>query len=305
MGAPGKGTAVVIPIFRPDHRVTAMVGAIKSQSIDLLTIVLDSSPRREPRQIDLESVVDRYVVLDGFDHGSARNTGARLARESGAHTVVFLTQDCVLATPDSLAALTAPLRGRDKVGATTGRQLPHAGAGPLAVASRLVMYPSTARERAALGLYATSNAFAAYDLQAIEEVGGFPEPCVFGEDAVASDRLIDAGWRVVYVPGATAHHSHDYTIWEEFRRQFDAGAARAVAAASPKVHRRVKARQLLRAELQAVSRLGSASTRLLWVGHVAARLSGFACGLAVRLLPRAVSSRLSASPHILDRVLSG
>jgi rhamnosyltransferase len=55
------------------------------------------------------------------------------------------------------------------------------------------------------------------------EVGGFPKKLILGEDMVVAARMLHAGWRVAYQADAQVHHSHAYTIQQEFKRYFDIG----------------------------------------------------------------------------------
>lgn len=54
-------------------------------------------------------------------------------------------------------------------------------------------------------------------------VGGFPADVIFGEDMCVAARMILAGWKIAYRPDAQVYHSHDYGMWQEFRRYFDIG----------------------------------------------------------------------------------
>jgi rhamnosyltransferase len=47
---------------------------------------------------------------------------------------------------------------------------------------------------------------------------------LFAEDSLAAARLLQQGWQIAYVPQAKVTHSHDYSLWQDFRRYFDVGA---------------------------------------------------------------------------------
>jgi rhamnosyltransferase len=42
-----------------------------------------------------------------------------------------------------------------------------------------------------------------------------------GEDAIVAAKMLMAGFKKAYVAEATVHHSHSYSLDEEFRRYFD------------------------------------------------------------------------------------
>ncbi len=68
-----------------------------------------------------------------------------------------------------------------------------------------------------------SNSFAAYRVADLQAVGGFPSSVILGEDMSVAARLLMAGKTVAYVADACAHHSHNYSVLQEFRRYFDTG----------------------------------------------------------------------------------
>jgi rhamnosyltransferase len=70
-----------------------------------------------------------------------------------------------------------------------------------------------------------SNSCAAYLNTALDEIGGF-SPVLFGEDTVAVAKLLQNKHLIAYVAEAEVHHSHDYTLKQEFCRHFDIGYAR-------------------------------------------------------------------------------
>jgi rhamnosyltransferase len=162
-----------------------------------------------------------------FSHGRTRQMAAELLTD--AELIVFMTQDAVLAGPDSIKHLLAPFSD-PSVGAACGRQLPRHGATSIEAHARLFNYPAvsnvrTLASRESLGIKAVflSNSLAAYRRSALMEVGGFPANVIFGEDTIIAARLLLAGYKVAYVAEACAFHSHSYTLLQEFRRYFDIG----------------------------------------------------------------------------------
>jgi rhamnosyltransferase len=146
-----------------------------------------------------------------------------------ASIVVYLTQDATLATPDSLDLLLSAFED-GRVAAAYGRQLPRPHAGPIEAHARLFNYPpkSEVRDfesRHTLGIKAAflSNSFAAYRVNALLAVGGFPSDVIMAEDALVAGRLLLHGWKTAYVAEAQVYHSHPFTLAEEFRRYFDTG----------------------------------------------------------------------------------
>lgn len=167
------------------------------------------------------------IARSDFNHGGTRQLA--LAAAPWATIAVYLTQDAILATAGAFEHLVAPFQQAD-VGATFGRQLPHTNAGPIEAHARLFNYPAQSavrdwESRTSLGLKAAflSNSFAAYRLRALAEVGGFPSDVIMAEDTIVAARLLQRGWKTVYVAEAAVRHSHGYTALQEFRRYFDTG----------------------------------------------------------------------------------
>ena len=190
--------------------------------------------------LDSESVdgTDRLAASAGhqvvrirraeFSHGGTRQWGLdRFAAD--AAFAVFLTQDAVLAQPDAIARLLSAFAD-PQVAAVYGRQLPHPGADPVSAHARGFNYPAVSRtvtlaDRAALGIRTCflSNAFAAYRLCALREAGGFARDLILAEDMHLAARLLLAGHAIRYQADACVHHSHAYSLLQEFRRYFDTG----------------------------------------------------------------------------------
>jgi rhamnosyltransferase len=166
-----------------------------------------------------------------FNHGGTRQLGAE--RLGASQILVYLTQDAILAGPDSVAKLLAAFND-SHVAVAYGRQLPREGACVIEAHARAFNYPKesevrdlAAREQLGFKTVFVSNSFAAYRRSALMEVGGFPSNVIFGEDTVTVGRLLMAGYRIAYVADATAYHSHGYSWGQEFRRYFDIGVLHA------------------------------------------------------------------------------
>jgi len=166
-----------------------------------------------------------------FDHGATRQMA--VDHLDGVDIVVFMTQDAVLADTDALGTLVACLDD-PQIGAAYGRQIPRQGAGVIERHARLFNYPDagavhTMDDAARLGIKAAfcSNSFAAWRRSALLAVGGFPSPCILGEDMLTAARLLQEGYGVVYCAEARVVHSHALTVGGEARRYFDTGVMHA------------------------------------------------------------------------------
>ena len=163
------------------------------------------------------------IEASSFNHGGTRQM--MLDRVApAADIVIFMTQDAILADPGSLATLLQAFRD-PAIAAACGRQIPHPEAKPYAIFTRLYNYGQVScrkqlADKARLGLRTCflSNAYAAYRVSDLLAVGGFPDPCDYGEDMFAAGKLLLEGKTIVYVAESRVYHSHDYTLAEEFLR---------------------------------------------------------------------------------------
>lgn len=161
-----------------------------------------------------------------FDHGGTRNLALTYAK---ADIVVYLSQDA-LPTLESVQLLVSKLQSQPDLAAAYGRQLPHAKAQAFGAHLRAFNYPphsyisspATLKERGIKAAF-LSNAFCAYNINALNAVGQFPDNTIIGEDFIVGAKFLAAGYSLAYVAKATAIHSHDYTPLQELKRYFDIG----------------------------------------------------------------------------------
>jgi rhamnosyltransferase len=192
-------------------------------------IVVDSASTDETEKIVSAYPAVEWVTIRraDFNHGATRE----MARKHlGTDVVVFLTQD-VIPLPGFVVKLVEPIvKGQAVV--AYGRQLPHAGAGFLEAFPRAFHYPARSQRRtiedtARLGIFTffCSDSFSAYSNQALDAVGGI-KPILTNEDYFAVAALLKNGGAIFYQAEAVVHHSHSYTLKQEFQRYFDTGYVR-------------------------------------------------------------------------------
>lgn len=220
--------ALIIPTRNGEKDLARLLDSIASQTRHSDVFVVDSSS--VDKTVDVASAngaVVSVIPVTMFNHGGTRQWMVEASPDYDVY--VFMTQDAYLADPDALEDLITPLAD-DGVGAVCGRQLPHADANPLAEHARLFNYPAESRIKSiadapALGIKTPfiSNSFAAYRRQALLEVGGFPSDVILSEDMYVAARMLLADWKVAYAGDARCHHSHSYTLLQEFYRYFDQG----------------------------------------------------------------------------------
>jgi len=221
--------SIIVPTLNPGSLWEEWIAEIEMQSIEPLAVyVIDSGSvdNSVAMSIDAEFAVTK-IDRGEFNHGGTRQKALSLV--GNAEYVIFLTQDAILADSDAIKRILAPFLDKD-IAAVCGRQLPNLEAGVIARHARLFNYPEQSsvrefNERVNLGLKVAflSNSFAAYRVSALLEVGGFPDDVIFGEDMYVAAKLLKIGRKIAYASDACVYHSHNYSIWQEFKRYFDMG----------------------------------------------------------------------------------
>lgn len=222
---------LVVPTYNAMGGIDQFLSGLKRSSGDLsrVFVVDSSSTDGTPERFRAEGYEVLSIPSTEFDHGGTRQMAVELLVD--CEIIVFLTQDAVLTSVESLHRLVAAFADPD-VAIAYGRQLPRPGAGPIEAHARLFGYPAESRIKSMesipeIGLRAAvvSNSFAAYRRSKLLALGGFPNGTLFGEDTITGAKAILSGHKIAYVGDATVYHSHEYSLIQEFRRYFDNGAS--------------------------------------------------------------------------------
>ena len=221
--------AIVIPTCNAGREFVRLLAEIAQQSLSIAyKLVIDSS--------STDGTVDtarkygwqvRYIPRAEFSHGGTRQMAVELLPKD-IEIVVFLTQDVRLPDRYSLEKLVGSFVDC-RVAAAYGRQLPHEGASIYAAVDREFNYPAVSRTKSMadsreLGIKTTflSDSFAAYRVQDLLKIGGFPKINIC-EDMYVAGRLLLAGKRIAYVAEAIARHSHEPKLKDMWCRYREMG----------------------------------------------------------------------------------
>lgn len=263
---------VNIPIYHPDGKFEELLSSLRRQrGVRFSLLIMDSGSDGSWREHTEGLQIEVHKVMPGtFNHGGTRDKACKLA--PWADYYILLTQDAILADDWALKNLLAAFED-GLVGCAYGRQLPHKGAGIFASFHRGFNYPAqdyvrsfADRKKYGIKTAFLSDSFAAYRREALEKIGGFPKNVICSEDMYAAAKMLQAGLKVAYRSDAMAHHSHDYTLAEEFKRSFDTGVFQG---------------------------------REAWIGHT----FGKAEGEGLRFVREETAYLLKTAPHLLPAML--
>lgn len=293
--------ALIIPTRNAGAHLDRLLPAIARQTLQPDEFLVVDSASRDDTVVRLRAAGARVEVIEPtqFNHGGTRRWASELV---DADTLIYLTQDAIPARADTFANIVTDLHAEVDIGVAYGRQLPHPDAGLLGAQSRRFNYPAQSRTKCMsdapeLGIKTcfSSDSFSAYKYEVLLAVGGFPDDVIGSEDAYVAARMLLSGYAVRYAAEAMVHHSHDYTMFEEFRRYFDIGVfygrenwiRQTFGAAGGEGLRYVKA------EIAALRRAGALYRLPEVLLRSAMKLVGYRLGLVEEQLPLSIKRRVS------------
>jgi rhamnosyltransferase len=302
-----NSTSIIIPTLNFSTNVknpSSVIDMLAKSQCEI--IVIDSSSTDSTVEL-FNNVATRIVSVprQEFNHGRTRNIAARLSKNAN---LVFMTQDVLPSTPSVLFKLSRNL-GEGRVVATFARQLPRPEASLLERFSRYFNYPEQSQirtqadiERLGVKAFFFSNVCSAVRADVFWEVGGFPEDVIMNEDMTLAAKLLRAGHTIKYVAEAEVIHSHDYTLAQQFRRNFDVGAF--FADAGPELDGAKVGGEGLRfvcEQLRYVLRHSRPDLIARVIAESAAKFTAFQLGRHHRWLPLSLKKRLSMHNYHWDQ----
>ena len=139
----------------------------------------------------------------------------------------------VIVSASSFSALFLPQPDRSDMTVTIAkstyaRQLPREDCGIIERYTRQFNYPDEgcvkSREdipRLGIKTFFCSDVCAAYRRDLFEQLGGFESPVIFNEDMFFAAHAVQEGYKVAYAADAEVVHSHNYSVKQQFHRNFD------------------------------------------------------------------------------------
>jgi len=246
---------VLIPTHQPGGIFSELLKRLNAQSIrpaHVRVINTEESFWESRFKQDFPGLVVTHITKQEFDHGGTRN---RMAQESDADLLLFMTQDALPADRRLIENLAAQFLGQNmntsavreeqsegnagqpeafRVAVAYARQLPRLDCSTLEKYTRSFNYPRESRVKTradldTLGIktFFCSNVCAMYDREIYLKCGGFPLHTIFNEDMIFARKLIDAGFGIAYTADARVVHSHNYTGRQQFHRNFDLAVSQA------------------------------------------------------------------------------
>jgi len=223
--------SLVIPTCNAEAYIDNLLSVLGGQStpVDEI-IVIDSASNDKTVEIAKEhkNVKIMEIKRMEFNHGATRH---KAFLESMGDIVCFLTQDALPINEFYIENLVKSIQDDSKIAMAGGRQVARKNARNSEKYVRLFNYPETSRvwskeNMKELGIKAffISDSCSAYSRDAYMSIGGFEKNILTNEDMEIAARFLDAGYKLAYQANAEVYHSHNYTLFEQFKRNFDVGA---------------------------------------------------------------------------------
>lgn len=223
---------LIIPTLNAGDQFKKLLEQLAAQTLQIKKLIVDSESTDGTAQLAKNFGLEVLTIpRKNFNHGATRQFALeQLLKKNPLDVIIFLTQDILFHDDESLAKLIKIFDENKTVGLSYGRQLPHENATAEAKFLRAFNYPPESQlrsfdDRKIYGLKTAfaSNSFAAYRVEALQSVGGFPSNVPLCEDMYVAAKMLLHGWKIFYAATAQVCHSHNYTATQEFRRYVQIG----------------------------------------------------------------------------------
>ncbi|MCI6688768.1 MAG: glycosyltransferase family 2 protein [Candidatus Choladocola sp.] len=294
---------VLIPVYRPDGKLTELLKRLKMQNYPIHRVILMNTEEKH-FPAELIGIWDRvevyHLAKEEFDHGGTRDRGVRM---STADLVVCMTQDAMPADETLIEELVKPFDDPE-VWAAYARQLPNEDCREVEKYTRSFNYPEQSMvktkedlDRLGIKTFFCSNVCAAWRREKYLELGGFVKHTIFNEDMILAGTMIKQGGKIAYCAKAKVIHSHNYSAFQQFHRNFDLAVSQTMY---PEVFGGIRSEsegiKLVKKSLSYCIKIGKPWLMIQVVTQSAGKLLGYKMGQRYRSLPMWLILRCTMSP---------
>lgn len=294
---------VLIPVYRPDGKLTELLKRLKMQNYPIHRVILMNTEEKH-FPAELTGIWDRvevyHLAKEEFDHGGTRDRGVRM---STADLVVCMTQDAMPADETLIEELVKPFDDPE-VWAAYARQLPNEDCREVEKYTRSFNYPEQSMvktkedlDRLGIKTFFCSNVCAAWRREKYLELGGFVKHTIFNEDMILAGTMIKQGGKIAYCAKAKVIHSHNYSAFQQFHRNFDLAVSQTMY---PEVFGGIRSEsegiKLVKKSLSYCIEIGKPWLMIQVVTQSAGKLLGYKMGQRYRSLPMWLILRCTMSP---------
>ena len=220
--------SLVIPTLNAGKFIEPLLNRLKEQTVPIDEIVIIDSASDDDtlvRANKFDGVKVISIERKDFNHGGTRD---KAIQQTTGDFILCITQDALPCDKYYVERLIAPFAEDEKIAMASGRQVPREDANPIEKLTREFNYPEICFVRSKediprLGVktFFASDCCSAYRRSAYEAIGGFDKHILINEDMKIAAQFIYAGYKIAYVGTAGVWHSHDYSLKQQYTRNFD------------------------------------------------------------------------------------
>lgn len=222
---------------------------------------------------------------------------------STADLVLCMTQDAMPADETLIEELVKPFDDPE-VWAAYARQLPNEDCREVEKYTRSFNYPEQSMvktkedlDRLGIKTFFCSNVCAAWRREKYLVLGGFVKHTIFNEDMILAGTMIKQGGKIAYCAKAKVIHSHNYSAFQQFHRNFDLAVSQTMY---PEVFGGIRSEsegiKLVKKSLSYCIKIGKPWLMIQVVTQSAGKLLGYKMGQRYRSLPMWLILRCTMSP---------
>lgn len=221
--------SAVILTMNAEKSIAPLLQALQNQTVvPCEIIVADSESTDKTVSIAKECGAKILPIRRSeFNHGGTRDFAFK---QSKGKYVLFLTHDAVPANNVLIERMVDALESTPKIAVVYGRQLPREDATYMECLVRDYNYPAEghvyeSKDIPAHGIktFFMSDVCALYRRDVYEKIGGFETDIKTNEDMFYAANAIGNGYAVGYAADAEVVHSHNFSLKEQYQRNFIQG----------------------------------------------------------------------------------
>lgn len=223
--------SLIVPTLNAGKYIEPLLQRLKNQTVPIDEIVVIDSESNDDtvaKARKFDGVKTMSVLRKDFNHGGTRDLAIQ---QTTGDIILCITQDALPCDEFYVERLIAPFAEDEKIAMASGRQVPRPDANPIEKLTREFNYPEVcftrSREdipRLGVKTFFASDCCSAYRRSAYEAIGGFDKHILINEDMKIAAQFIYAGYKIAYVGSAGVLHSHNYSLKQQYTRNFDVSA---------------------------------------------------------------------------------
>lgn len=221
--------SVIILTLNAEKHIEKQIAALNNQTYPLKEILVVDSESTDST-VEICSRMGARVLSvkrSDFNHGGTRDYAMR---NSAGEYVLFMTHDALPCDEKLVEKLAAALSQSPRMAAVYGRQLPKDDATYMERLVRKFNYPDISHEysktdiqQRGIKAFFMSDVCAMYKRDAYLRIGGFETDIKTNEDMFFAAAAIRNGYSIGYAAEACVYHSHNFSLREQYKRNFIQG----------------------------------------------------------------------------------